>query len=288
MSRPNSRPEPLAKIVNIKNDSYGQPIMLQGGLDIGQVPLPAMNLRTRQCQREYHSNKYRDVFEINTGNEATDLNFSAKDAEFYNGIPENPTRHPHQPVDFAMQMRQQRQYKEMQRGNMSRTLDETPAGQNRAMDYDRPYKTVLPSEHRDHCAEIDYSAIKEGVDRLRHVSLSMEQTIDNSVLEARAKENTVLRRRLMMRNDVTDKPTFYPVGETSDKDALAIKNTLSTTSLHFHKPGYDIDHMSSCIMSSHNKEPAGITMTGGTARPIWSRESKRNQLLSTGQCSVRR
>ena len=41
------------------------------------------------------------------------------------------------------------------------------------MDYNRPHKTVLPEEHKEHCEHIDYSAIKEAVDRLRHVSLSV-------------------------------------------------------------------------------------------------------------------
>ena len=86
----------------------------------------------------------------------------------------------------------------------------------------------------------------------------MEQIIDNRLLEEHA-GNAVILRRLKMRSDVTDKPRSKPSISVVDasEDARAIKSALSSTSLHFHKPGYDVDHTSSCIMSSHNKEPAG-------------------------------
>lgn len=81
----------------------------------------------------------------------------------------------------------------------------------------------------------------------------MEHHIDNSLLEQHA-DNVIIRKRLAMRKDVTAKPNEADMtGERNLNNNVAkdIKTVLSRSDIDFHRPGRDIEHKSSCIMSAH-------------------------------------
>eukprot|EP00873_Tetraselmis_striata_P021783 jgi/Tetstr1/442047/TSEL_030228.t1 len=271
--------QPLAKMVNIKSDCYGEPPTLSGDIAYGAAKLHDMNTTSKICWHAYHANKDRDLLN-SRAEQAMALGYTAEDVEFYRTMAPKPNNTPYEGCDFAALKKTQQEFKDKQRGTMKDLLDEMPVGSRPTEEYVRTYRTVTPHEAAQFSEAFDATKIKENKDKLCSVNVDMNQTFDNTVLEARA-GNAVLRKRLHKREDVTLKPnqvTSAPTGEDFI-EAERIRKALHHSHMEFHKPGFPIEHKSSCIMSGHQHQ-AQNSLTGGARAPQPHRASRRDEIVS--------
>eukprot|EP00193_Tetraselmis_chui_P011916 CAMPEP_0177791038 /NCGR_PEP_ID=MMETSP0491_2-20121128/23701_1 /TAXON_ID=63592 /ORGANISM="Tetraselmis chuii, Strain PLY429" /LENGTH=214 /DNA_ID=CAMNT_0019313205 /DNA_START=198 /DNA_END=842 /DNA_ORIENTATION=+ len=208
-----------------------------------------------------------------------ELNYTEEDDRFYKNLTQKPNNLPYLGSDFVAMKKSQDELKNKQRGTMKELLNETPVGSSDTTDYVRPYRTVTPQEAAQFSESFDASKIKQNKDKLCLVNVDMQQTFDNTVLEDRA-DNAVLRKRLHKRQDLTLKPNQVASVPTGGDfiEAERIRKALNHSHLEFHKPGYDIEHKSSCIMSS-SCDAVQSTLSGGSRPPQPQRKSRRDELL---------
>eukprot|EP00191_Tetraselmis_sp_GSL018_P015123 CAMPEP_0177587156 /NCGR_PEP_ID=MMETSP0419_2-20121207/5478_1 /TAXON_ID=582737 /ORGANISM="Tetraselmis sp., Strain GSL018" /LENGTH=313 /DNA_ID=CAMNT_0019077141 /DNA_START=201 /DNA_END=1143 /DNA_ORIENTATION=+ len=282
---------PLASIVSIKHDCYGEP-RVPGEVRVGHTSQTNMQISSLEGKKEYNTNRDRSHHPIFTNETQMALSLSNSDEDFYDKMARKPTEKPYECMDYLQLLKQQREYKEKQSGCVKSLLDEKPSQNNEIMG--RPGRTVSRDDHVLHCKKVDKAGLRINEERLKTVNFKarcifpprpmkcwipfravensvpdsftrgkpdsqLEQEINVSVLESRA-SNPLIRKMLDKKKELAPKESVAGLQSRQEgcpDEWRRIRNLLARDAIDFHKPGSEAEHSSSCIMSAHHSQQSG-------------------------------